>query len=184
MPVSGIIKKIFKAVYKNRSVKNWKDFEYFDIKWKKRIQLMAALIDKETTILDLGCGKMWLREFLPQDCIYYGCDYTPRDEKTIVCDFNKKEFPSVIVDCCFASGVVEYLDDPDFLFKQVYLTAKSLILSYCPIEIQPDIGFRKSLGWRNQMSRFEINERLRDVKFVKKIEIVNKNGHDIYKFVK
>ena len=63
MPVSGIIKKFFKAVYKNRSVKSWKDFEYFDIKWKKRIQLMAALIDKETTILDLGCGKMWLRVF-------------------------------------------------------------------------------------------------------------------------
>lgn len=180
---SKIFQKIFKVIYKDRSKSNWGDFEYFDKKWKNRIKRMADLINKEHSYLDLGCGRMWLKEFLPPDSLYHACDYTSRGENTLVCDFNKKEFPAITVDCCFASGVIEYLDDPFWFFEQIYRTSPNCIVSYCPIEIQSDIEFRKSLGWRNHMSRVELLQIIDKHHFTISNELINTDGYDIYKFI-
>jgi len=47
---------------------SWKEMEYFDPAWKQRIETMAALIPKQSqSVLDLGCGKMWLKDYLLAD---------------------------------------------------------------------------------------------------------------------
>jgi hypothetical protein len=181
--LSKITQLLFKSIHKNRSKKDWKEYEYFDKRWKNRIEHMSRLIDDERSFLDLGCGKMWLKEFLPKDGVYYGSDYKVRDENTIVCDFNNGQFPDITVDCCFASGVLEYINDLDNFFRQVYKTSRSFIFSYCPVEMQSDITFRMSLGWRNHFSRSTILEYLKNNKFIPSKESVNVDGYDIYKFI-
>ncbi len=139
----------------------WEDFEYFDTAWKKRIFVMSMLIkDNETSILDLGCGKMWLKEYIPNKTQYYGCDRIKRDANTIVCDFNKKEFPVVKVDVCFCSGCLEYVDDVDWFFDKISNSSTSFILSYCTTDVYPSIRKRKSMGWVNHLSSSKLKKKI------------------------
>jgi hypothetical protein len=178
----ALLRHLYTWIHGDRAAKPWSDFEYFDDKWKRRIKRMSGMIENETSFLDIGCGKMWLKEFLPQGGVYHGCDYTRRDETTIICDFNKKEFPSLSIDCCFASGVIEYLDDPRWLFDQAFRSARSLIFSYCPLEIQPDLPYRKSLGWRNHVSREYFFDTAKSIGYNRQTELLNFDGCDLYKF--
>ena len=47
--------------------KKWQDIEYFDDKWKERIEQMARFIKNGSTVIDFGCGPMWLKEYLPSE---------------------------------------------------------------------------------------------------------------------
>ncbi len=153
---------VFKDIIRNRFFKDkiekpWSSFEYFNPKWKKRIYVMAQYINKsEKSVLDLGCGEMWLKSFLEANVEYFGCDYIQRDSTTIVCDFNKHEFPSLRVDICFISGLLEYLVDLEWFFEKVSQTSKSIIISYCTIEYYSNIKLREKRGWKNHLSSFEL----------------------------
>ena len=72
---------------------NWKDIEYFDDKWKLRIDKMSKYIERNDSVMDLGCGKMWLKKHLHETNLYIPVDYKNRGEGTIICEFNKNEFP-------------------------------------------------------------------------------------------
>jgi len=159
---------IVRSAYKCR-VNNWKNLEYFDENWKIRIHEMASLIEDERVILDLGCGKMWLRDELPKDKIYIGCDYKKRSEDTIVCDFNKGQFPQLSVDLCFASGVLEYIEDINWFIKNVKLSSQSMIISYCTTDLNPNLKTRKLNGWVNHLSSEEL------------LEIISSEGYILYK---
>lgn len=135
---------------------NWKDIEYFDEAWKKRIALMAGLIEDEKSVLDLGCGRQWLREFLPARCRYYPVDYKPRSEDTIVCDFNHRCFPAFKADLAFISGSLEYIEDPAWFISQVAAQCSSAIVSYCSLEKFPVISERRNLTWVNDLAKGEL----------------------------
>jgi hypothetical protein len=147
-----MIKKIMKVFLRTvKRKKTWKDIEYFDERWMERIEKMSKFIDVSESVMDLGCGKMWLQSFLDKSTAYYPVDYVKRSENTIVADFNKKEFPSLNVDVVFASGVLEYIDDPDWFVKQISACSNKCILSYCTMDYFPDIKIRKSAKWVNNL---------------------------------
>jgi len=131
----------------------WMEIEHFDLAWRDRIAVMARLIQDEVTILDLGCGPMWLKELLPEGKIYIGCDYVSRGEGTLVADFNQHQFPSVWADVCFVSGTLEYVRDVDWFLGETASSSPALLLSYCTTELRPGILRRRSYGWLNHMSR-------------------------------
>ena len=59
--------------------KKRQDIEYFDEVWKERIKIMCLLIaNDEKIVIDIGCGKMRLKEFLLKDVKYIGVDYKDR----------------------------------------------------------------------------------------------------------
>jgi len=59
-----------------------------------RAKLAADFIPAGATVLDLGCGAMPLELFLPYGCAYLPCDRVKRDERTLLCDFNKDSVPA------------------------------------------------------------------------------------------
>lgn len=148
-----IIKNIKNIIWKKET---WKDIEYFNEEWKNRIKLMSTYIEKNSTIIDLGCGEMWTKEFLPLGCNYYAVDYKKRSNDTIICDFNNYQFPNLNVDISFVSGCLEYIDDYLWFIKQITCFSNKCILSYCTIENFPDINDRKKKTWVNNLSRNEI----------------------------
>jgi hypothetical protein len=129
----------------------WKDIEYFDVAWKDRIGLMAGFIPQGAAVLDLGCGKEWLRELVPDER-YQGVDYTPRGPTTIVCDFNCHEFPPLRKDVCFVSGCLEYIEDPAWFIGRIAATCERCIVSYCLLDTHPDIKARCGVGWVNHLN--------------------------------
>jgi hypothetical protein len=134
---------------------HWREFEYFDDSWRLRIKAMARHIPPRTCVMDLGCGKMWLRELL-RDCEYIPVDCTDRGPGTIVCDFNAREFPSRTAGYAFVSGCLEYLDDPVWFAGRIAASSEACILSYCALDDFPDVKARARLGWRHNFRASEV----------------------------
>jgi hypothetical protein len=137
--------------------RSWEVVEHFDEGWKKRIAEMARFIALGESVTDLGCGPMWLEPLL-KDNAYYPVDYTPRDHRTEVADFNKHEFPPRLVDVAFVSGTLEYVEDYAWFIEQVSRHATRCILSYCTTECFPDLSTRKGKAWANHLSRSAVVE--------------------------
>lgn len=176
-----MIYKILNFLKKN---KNWKNNEYFDNEWKNRIKLMKNLVENEETIMDLGCGKMWLSEYLLKKHKYIPVDYKKRGKNCLIYDFNKKQFPQIKVDLCFLSGVLEYIDDLDWFFDEIYKNSKNIILSYCTTDLNPEILTRKSYGWVNNLSSKDLINLISSKGFYLKKKAENIDGNEIFKFIK
>jgi hypothetical protein len=147
------VKKWIGRFYKT---KEWREIEYFDESWKKRIHQMSKYITPTDSIVDYGCGKMWLKEFIAPSNAYYGVDYQKREEGTIVCDFNKKEFPGIRTSVSFISGCLEYIDKPSWFIKNIALYHEKCIISYCCNDNFNNIVERKQLGWKNNLSKKDL----------------------------
>lgn len=116
---------------------------------------MAAYVPAGKSILDLGCGKMWLKRYL-QGNPYYPVDYRERGDGTIICDFNKKQFPRKHADVAFVSGVMEYVKDAEWFVARIAKNCNQCVISYCLREDYPDIRFRRRQAWVNDYSYDEI----------------------------
>ena len=83
------------------------------------IEELATCIDKnDKSVVDLGAGGMHLNKFIPSDSLYYPVDYKKRCDQTVVCDFNKKEFPNINADVYVLCAMLYYIDDPIWLLEQ------------------------------------------------------------------
>ena len=134
---------------------DWKDIEYFDETWKNRIRQMAAFVPPNSRVLDLGCGEMRLRGFL-KDCVYIPVDYRARSPETIVCDFNRGEFPDVRADVSFVSGCLEYIENPAWFIGQIAIHSNICVISYCSIEHFNDPAERAALAWKNSFDAKDV----------------------------
>jgi hypothetical protein len=149
-----VISKYFRI---QQRIPEWKQFEYFDESWKERIYQMSKYIPATAKkIMDLGCGKMWLRNMLETRIDYMGVDYVKRDDRTIVCDFNKKEFPNKFADVIFVSGCLEYVNEPGWFIENISGHCATCILSYCTLESFPNLSERKQYHWKNHLAKREI----------------------------
>ena len=137
------------AVEKTTDVARWSTQESLERAWDARAEFAAAYVPAGARVLDLGCGRMALRDFLPHTCSYQGCDLVARDRSTVVCDFNAGEFPTdaaADADVVTMLGVLEYIADADAFFAQLRRTKRDVVLSYCPTDFSTALD-RPSLGW-------------------------------------
>ncbi len=134
----------------------WKDIEYFNDVWIKRIALMAKYIPHNSSVVDFGCGPMWLKELLPKGCTYTGVDYIYRGAGSEVFDLNMAEFPDKKFDVAFVSGCLEYIVNYKWFINQLDSHCNLCILSYCTLEFFDNVEERKKLAWVNHVKRDEI----------------------------
>ena len=88
----------------------WSRRESLSPRWGYRAGLAAQMISAYSRVLDIGCGAMDLECALPEGCAYQPCDLVARDERTIVCDLNRGEFPEASqADVVTMLGVLEYV---------------------------------------------------------------------------
>lgn len=166
----NLIEKFIQIFQKKSRPKKWQEIEYFDALWRSRIKLMSSYIPDGASVIDLGCGKMWLKEFI-KNSVYYPVDYVWRGEGTIICDLNKDKFPDIKSDISFVSGCLEYIEDYKSFICNISNNSKKCILSYCTTDLIPDIKERKSLAWVNHLSRQEIL----DIFTEKSMQLVEEN---------
>ncbi len=104
---------------------------YERLEWRKRIAALCSFIsDEDKSVMDLGAGSMNLRNMLPIDVIYYPVDYKKNADDTIVCDFNKHEFPNVYADVIVAAGILDYMADPEWFLSEISSHCDKLLISY------------------------------------------------------
>lgn len=163
--------------------KTWKEIEYFDDSWQKRVQQMAAHLYPGESVMDLGCGKMYLKNYLHNNT-YIAVDYTKRDEHTVVCDFNKHEFPALNADVCFISGCLEYIKDYDWFVGEACRHCNRVILSYCTTDNFSDQLMRIENNWQNNLSCQKIEELFLKHSFQLKGTELSHNRDQIFIFEK
>lgn len=146
----------FLKLFKNEKKAEWKDIEYFNEAWKVRIEEMSEYIEEKDKIIDLGCGEMWLKEYLNNTNQYFPVDYKDRGEGTLVCDFNEYEYPDVKANIAFVSGCLEYINDYHWFVKQISINQTKCILSYCTREEFPDIKDRERRTWVNHLAKDDV----------------------------
>ncbi|WRS27307.1 polysaccharide pyruvyl transferase family protein [Oscillospiraceae bacterium MB08-C2-2] len=118
-----------------------------------RILEMSEFIDEEdTSVIDMFARHMYLQKLLSPHIIYYPVDFIQRCSETLVCDFNKKEFPHISADIAFLAGVLEYIQDMEWFLTHVTSCAKKIILSYHDQEAFPSVNFRRGYGWINDFT--------------------------------
>lgn len=102
-----------------RDESNWRKSEPVGVAHERAI-LVSEMINWENvdSLLDLGAGSEPMRYLLPDHVKYYPVDYQPLTENTIVCDFNKKEFPDITADVVVMIGVHGYIDYQMWLIDQ------------------------------------------------------------------
>lgn len=148
----------------------WKSIEYFDAEWEKRISQMSKYIPNDAGyVFDMGCGEGRLRKYISHNIHYIGVDYIKRDRNTVVCDFNKHEFPDVVQSvnenkrsgqgAFFMSGCLEYIEDVDWVFSKM-CRGETIILSYNVLEHNPSLEGRMKLAWKNHLTAWDIEEKM------------------------
>jgi 2-polyprenyl-3-methyl-5-hydroxy-6-metoxy-1,4-benzoquinol methylase len=178
------IKKVFLKIFKNKKTETWKDIEYFDESWIKRIKEMSGFITPSESVMDLGCGQMWLSSFLDASNKYYPVDYTYRSDNTIIADFNKNQFPDLNVDVVFASGILEYIDNPKWFVKKISDCCKKCIISYCTIEYHPSIRNRRNLKWVNDLTFKDIENLFKENNMILENNLLLDTNSTIFIFKK
>lgn len=123
-----------------------------------RTRLMRQWITEDIkSVADYGAGNMNLKSMLSSEIIYYPIDYTYRNSKTIVCDFNKYEFPNIKVDCCYCDGIIEYIKDIDWLLQKLHDTGcNTLLISYNIKNDFDTIEKRNKNGYVNNFTFLEL----------------------------
>lgn len=99
-------------------------------KWHRRIVTMSQWIHADDRIvMDLGAGNMHLKHLLPAGAKYIPVDYKKRFDETVVCDFNKGEFPKEFADVIVCAGIIGYIKKPFVFLDQAMHHCKKILLS-------------------------------------------------------
>lgn len=123
--------------------------------WKSRAKIVAALIAPGSVVLDLGCGAMDLEAELAADCVYLPADLVARDARTIIIDLNTGRLPNATADVVTMLGVLEYVHQPDNLFRSLARRWSRVVLSYNPADLDNERD-RHSHGWFNALRSAEL----------------------------
>jgi hypothetical protein len=124
----------------------------------ERAAFAAQFIPVGARVLELGCGRMALKRFLPNGCSYQGCDLVARDDNTVVCDLNAGEFPSQTAaqsDIIVMLGLLETIVDVESFFTHLRFSKRDVVLSYCATNLTGKCD-RAALGWVNSFSFFDL----------------------------
>ncbi len=106
-----------------------------------RLRFMAKQLCQGTPrrLLDIGCSAATLRDLLPADFVYFGCDITDHAAQRLPpghflqADFNRGDglsfFKERTIEAIHIGGVLEYLHQPKTLLRE----ARSLVPTNAPL---------------------------------------------------
>jgi hypothetical protein len=97
---------------------------------KRRERIAAQFIPPGSRVLDLGCGAMTLRHVISADCSYTPCDILPHHPDIVVANLNLLQFPPGEYDVAMMLGVVEYLENPLWVFRAARSRCNRLVFGY------------------------------------------------------
>jgi hypothetical protein len=99
-------------------------------RWRRRAEIAAPLFEPGWHVLDLGCGEMALRDYLPGSCAYTPADVNPASAEILKVDLDNGDLPDGRYDVVALLGVIEYLDRPKQALTSIHQLAPRLITSY------------------------------------------------------
>ena len=153
----------------DKTFNRWKSDFNKKIMYTPRIQQMSKYVSTMSTVLDIGCGQKELKDFIPNNCNYFGIDLFKKDKndlEIVISDLNK-EFPKLqydYFDFVICSGIIEYILDVDKFIENISKLTDNLIISYCCKEDYND-EIRLRNMWVNNFTKLEFIKLLKKYNF-------------------
>lgn len=146
--------------------RRWADTRNIFVSWESRTQRAAALVPKDSRVIEFGAGNRTLERHLDQSCTYTPSDIVDRGPGTMICDLNLRPLPNLGVDAydvAVLMGVLEYMRDMPSVIDWLTELVPTCVLSYAgargsrysPRRLFGSIGRLKS-GWLNSYREEEI----------------------------
>jgi hypothetical protein len=126
----------------------WSEPGNLATQWDARAAMAAEWIPGGTHVLDMGAGAMALGTLLKPGCTYQPADVVARNERCLVADLNRGEFPAGRYDWITFLGVLEYVHDVGRTLHLAHAAADSMIATYC-CQVGTEVLSRRGLGWVN-----------------------------------
>lgn len=134
----------------------WGNREHYSTSWEERNRVAAGLISSGSNVLDLGCGRMSLRRFLPSGCRYFPADLPRWSTEVIPVDLEAGEFPAGLYDYVVILGVLEHLTNPAAVIAAAADHTAKLIASYNHPGPQSTLSRRRNALWINDFSEDDL----------------------------
>ena len=164
--------------------RRWSDHNSLSPVWNPRTNLIAEMIPSGSSVLEFGCGRMVLKDYLSAGCNYTGSDLVDRGDGTIVCNLNAPNLP-LFANHQYAvfSGVLEYVNDLPSVISHIGKFVDTIIASYVTLEFVSGRLSRRSVGWVNDFTNEEFVNLFSLCGFRLDCE-ENWGGQKIFRFVK
>ena len=133
--------------------------------WDERAGVAASMLDDVASVLDLGCGLMYLERHLREGVRYLPVDVVARDGRTILVDLNVTPLPALDADCAVALGLLEYLHNVPGLLREM-AKYRRVVVSYSPMEKLPDLAERQAHAWVSHLSESALEAAFADTGLV------------------
>lgn len=134
--------------------KRWSNEKNLFLDWDSRTEQISKLIDDDTSVIEFGAGRLILKSYLPEGCIYTPSDLVDRGQNTVICDLNN-DLPQIQrYDFAVFSGVLEYIHNVPRLISYLSNYVDAIIASYAILESNK--SSRRSEGWVNDYSSSEL----------------------------
>lgn len=126
-------------------------------RWDERNALIASLIPRGASVLDLGAGARTLAGHLSDSSRYQAVDLVP-GPGVVVCNFDTDELPRFEdrFDIAVVSGVLEYLADVEGFVSSLGSVADAAVLTYAVRTTGDTHALRAARGWVNHLRRHEM----------------------------
>jgi hypothetical protein len=135
----------------------WLEKGHYLRSWDKRAKAVAGFCG-DGFVCDIGCGMMGLNRYLPLRARYLPADLRQWTPGVELCDLNAKRLPEkylALADTVTLLGVVERIDDLDWLFATLATRAERLVVTYHCADKAP-----KRLDWTNAYTTEEFTAKL------------------------
>ena len=132
----------------------WRHYEH-------KLDIILAMMDPMVvSVMDIGAGpEMYIGARLPEYVDYIPVDYIKRSDATFIYDLNNYEFPDFKVETMIASGILEYLEDLDWIINKFCENCWEAIVTYPLLDqFESDPERIKHWGYVNQHQKEEIIE--------------------------
>ena len=142
------------------TTEHWAKASSYPETWGERAGLAGRHIAPGSRVLDIGCGRMQLRDKLPAGCTYTPADMTRWSEEVHQVDLDRHEFPPGTYDVITLLGVLEYLQDPAWAVQRAAQSSTHLVTTYCHPLPDTDMERRRNNGWINALSPDDLKRML------------------------
>jgi len=137
------------------------DLYDFDVNLPLIRDLAIHIVPGDSSVVDLGAGGMNLRKLIPQHTAYFPVDFKRRCNETVVCDFNKREFPDINADVYVLCAMLYYIEDPTWLLEKVAsFASKKIIVALNDKSLAGNPEAMQAGGFKNYMYFDDISELL------------------------
>ncbi len=164
--------RMITTALKKTDRRRWADPSSLYASWEPRNKQVAALVPKNSRVIEFGAGKRVLERHLDPSCTYVPSDVVDRGPGTILCDLNERPLPALgsdVYDVAVLSGVLEYVRDVPSMLDWLTTQVAVCVLTYAPAKANGyspralvDRVSRLRHGWMNNYREEQLRSLFRE----------------------